>query len=317
MKKIFTISAALILLAITSFSQTTQEATCPQIFDIKRNNGGLVPVGPGTCNGDAQIRVYFKECPSNPPRLDSIYYEGKKLQGLTFGAPDASQCDKPNSYLSYCVFGSNIPPAKKLTFYFTYTFANGNVPKECEVPEGAPLPVNLSLFQVGRTGTAVSLNWKTEVEINALKFEVQRSFDNVSFKTIATVAGITGGATAKTYSFVDNNNTSKTISYYRIKIVKQSEINYSDIRTVKGIAVKSEMSIYPNPSVGNARITLSDVSEPTRVQLLDNSGRLVKTVMLNNTNTVELNGLVKGAYMVRIIGSVSGNTEVKKLTVIN
>ncbi len=39
--------------------------------------------------------------------------------------------------------------------------------------------------------------------------------------------------------------------------------------------------------------------------------------MLNNTNTVELNGLQKGAYMVRIIGSISGNTEIRKLTVIN
>ncbi len=77
------------------------------------------------------------------------------------------------------------------------------------------------------------------------------------------------------------------------------------------------MLIYPNPSVGNAKITISNLSEPTRIQLLDNSGRLVKSLMLNNTNTVELNGLVKGAYMVRIIGSVSGNTEVKKLTVIN
>lgn len=316
MKKFFTFAAALILLSISSYAQT-QEATCPQIYDIKRNNGGNMPQGPGTCGGDAQIRVYFKECPSNPPRLDSIYYEGKKIQGITFSAPDASQCDKPNSYISYCVYGSDIPPAKKLTFFFTYTFPTGNVPKECDVPEGGPLPVNLSSFLVARSGTNVSLNWKTEVEINALNFEVQRSFDNVTFKTIATVAGITSGASVKTYSFVDNNNTSQSISYYRIKIVKQSEINYSDIRTVKGIAFKSEMSIYPNPSVGNARITLSNVSEPTRVQLLDNSGRIVKTIMLNNTNTVELNGLVKGAYMVRILGSTSGKTEVKKLTVIN
>ena len=82
------------------------------------------------------------------------------------------------------------------------------------------------------------------------------------------------------------------------------------------MAAKADFVIFPNPSVGNAKITISDLSEPTRIQLLDNSGRLVKTLMLNNTNTVELNGLQKGAYMVRIIGSVSGNTETRKLTVI-
>jgi hypothetical protein len=39
--------------------------------------------------------------------------------------------------------------------------------------------------------------------------------------------------------------------------------------------------------------------------------------MLNNSNTVELNGMQKGTYLVRIIGSVSGHTEIRKLTVIN
>ena len=320
MKKIFTLSVAYLLLAVTTFGQTT-EAQCPTIFDIKRNNGGNFPQGPGTCGGDAEIRVYFDACPSNPPRLDSIYYEGKKLQGLEFGHsnvrdgyPDVSHCSKNNGYLSYCVYGTNIPPAKKLTFYFTYTFPAGQVPKECEVPEGGPLPVNVTSFLAGRIGNAVSLNWKTETAPGSINFEIQRSNDNRTFNTIASIAGTTVSA----YSFTDNNNTAKTMSFYRIRIVKQSgEISYSDIRTVKGLASKMDFSLFPNPSAGNARITISDVSEPTRVQLIDNSGRVVKTLMLNNTNSIDLNGLQKGSYMVKIIGSVSGSSEVKKLTVIN
>jgi hypothetical protein len=185
------------------------------------------------------------------------------------------------------------------------------------LPEGGPLPVNVSSFLVGRTGTSVSLNWKTEIEMNAINFEVQRSYDNVNFKTIATVAGVVNGSSTKSYSYVDNSNTSTAISFYRLKIVKQSEVSYSDIKTVKGIAAKAGFVLFPNPALNNSKITISDVSEPTRVQLLDNSGRLVKTIMLNNTNTVDLSGLQKGAYMVRIIGSVSGNTEIRKLTVIN
>ena len=323
MKKIFTLNAVLILLTITSFAQT-QTATCPTIFDIKRNNGGNFPTGPGTCGGDAEIRVYFKECPATKPRLDSIYYEGKKLQGLEFGHsnvrdgyPDPTACDKNHAYLSYCVYGSNIPPAKKLTFYFTYVFTNGNVPKECEVPEGGPLPVNLSSFSVGRTGLAVGLSWKTEIQINAVNFEVQRSYDNVSFTSIASIAGNLNNTSTNSYTYVDNSNTSQAISFYRIKIVKQGEVSYSDIKTVKGLAGKAGFVVFPNPAISNSRISISDVSEPTRVQLLDNSGRLVKSIMLNNSNTVELNGLQKGTYMVRIIGSVSGHTEIRKLTIVN
>ena len=185
------------------------------------------------------------------------------------------------------------------------------------LPEGGPLPVNISSFLVGRTNSAVTLSWKTEIEMSG-NFEVQRSFDNSSFQTIATVAGAVNGGSTKSYTYVDNTNTSKSMSFYKLKIVKQSgEISYSDIKTVKGLAGKTEFVIFPNPSVGNAKITISDLSEPTRIQILDNSGRLIKSLMSSNTNSVELNGLLKGAYMVRIIGSVSGNTDVRKLTVIN
>ena len=150
--------------------------------------------------------------------------------------------------------------------------------------------------------------------MNAINFEVQRSYDNVNFKTIATVAGIVNGSSTKSYSYVDKTNTSNAISFYRLKIVKQNEISYSDIKTVKGLSAKAAFAIFPNPAATNSKITISDVTEPTRVQLLDNSGRLVKTLILNNTNTVELSGLQKGNYLVRIIGSVSGTTEIRKLT---
>jgi hypothetical protein len=316
MKNFFTLNVALFLLVITCFAQI-EIADCPMMFDIKRNNGGSLPQGPGTCSGDAQIKIYFTDCPAVLPRLDSLYYEGKKIAGLTFSATDGSNCTKNNAYLSICVYGNNIPAAKKLTFYFTYTFPTGQVPKECEVPEGGPLPINLNSFSVGRTGSAVALNWKTEAEISAMNFEVQRSYDNMSFKTIATVAATVNGSSTKSYSYVDNSNTSNATSFYRLKIVKQSETSYSDIKTVKGISAKAAFTIFPNPAVSNSKITITDISEPTRVQLLDNSGRLVKTLMLNNTNTVELSGLQKGAYMIRLIGSVSGTTEIRKLTVIN
>lgn len=327
MKKFFTLIAVSLFLAITSFGQTsstttTSNTTCPMIFDIKRNNGGNFPQGPGTCGGDAQIRVYFQDCPSNPPRLDSIYYQGQKLQGLEFGHqnirdgfPDASNCSKPHSYLSYCVYGSNIPPAKKLTFYFSYVSSNGTVHTTCEVPEGGPLPINVSAFSAGRTSSAVSLNWKIESGVNISSFDVERSFDNATFKSIATVAGSTS---MQSYSYTDNANKSTAVSFYRLKITKQGgEISYSDIKTVKAFGGKTDFIVFPNPAFGNAKITITDLNEPTKVQLIDNSGRLVKAATLTNSNTIELNGLLKGNYMVRIMGTVSGQTEVRKLTVIN
>ena len=246
------------------------------------------------------------------PSASEMYGESKPFLLKSHGAPNSvsvlfsKAADQTKQYRVFLDFGKGTPCTQSNTKYIIDI-----------LPEGGPLPVNVSSFLVGRTGSAVALNWKTEIEMNAINFEVQRSYDNINFKTIATVAGSVNGSSNKSYSYVDNTNTSNEISFYRLKIVKQSEVSYSDIRTVKGISAKGGFVIFPNPAFNNSKITISDVSEPSRVQLLDNSGRLIKTIMLNNTNTIELNGMQKGAYMVRIIGSGSGHTEIRKLTVIN
>ena len=93
--------------------------------------------------------------------------------------------------------------------------------------------------------------------------------------------------------------------------------SYSDVRYVKGNGEKSAFIVFPNPSFGNAKISISDINEPTNVQLLDNNGRIVKSITLNNGNTIELNNLKTGTYIVKTIGTVTGASSVQKLTVIN
>ena len=245
------------------------------------------------------------------PDASQSYGESQPFLLKAHGAPNGvnvaftKAADPTKQYRVFLDFGKGTPCTQSNTKYIIDF-----------LPEGGPLPVNVSSFLVGRTGSSVVLNWKTEIEMNAVNFEVQRSYDNVNFKTIATVASSVNGSSAKSYSYTDNSNTSNALSFYRLKIVKQSEVSYSDIRTVKGISAKAGL-IFPNPAFINSKITISDISEPSRVQLLDNSGRLVRSLILNNSNTVELSGLQKGAYLVKIIGSVSGHTEIRKLTVIN
>lgn len=84
---------------------------CPISF--KRNNGN------GTCGQEGQIRLSFKLRPEESPILDSIYYEGSKITGRTYALPDATPWLQ-KGYISYCVLGGNLPPAKKLVLYFSY-----------------------------------------------------------------------------------------------------------------------------------------------------------------------------------------------------
>lgn len=100
-------------------------------------------------------------------------------------------------------------------------------------------------------------------------------------------------------------------------IDKDGSISFTSIKSVKGNNVKADFIIFPNPSFGNAKITITDLSEPTSVQVLDNSGRMIKAISLVNNNTVEIGNLQKGSYLVRIIGKISKEIMVRKLTVID
>lgn len=112
-------------------------------------------------------------------------------------------------------------------------------------------------------------------------------------------------------------NTSKAITEYRLKLVDlDNSFKLSEVRAVKGNGGVSDFIIYPNPSAGDAKVSITDISEPTEVQLIDNAGRVIKTVNMNNSNTVDFNNLQKGIYMIRITNKTTGESLTKKLSVV-
>jgi hypothetical protein len=206
----------------------------------------------------------------------------------------------------------------KTVFVFTYRVCDQN--NQCDLasvqvcfPIGGPLPVVLNNFSATRKGNTAVLNWQTQTEINAKSFDVEILSGN-TYTRIASVAA-TNNPTGSSYSFIDNN-TAKSTSLYRLKIIdKDNSIRYSEVRSVKGLAAVSDFTIYPNPSNGSAKVMITDITDGTQVQLMDNTGRTIKNVTLKNSNMVELNGLQKGVYLVKVINLVSNESVVKKLTV--
>ena len=179
---------------------------------------------------------------------------------------------------------------------------------------GGQLPVNLGAFYAKRKNTSVGLSWKTETEINAKEFILQRKVGG-EFLDVATIAAH-NNSTGSFYTFSDINSF-KGVSQYRLKIVDlDGSFSYSEIRAVKGTGAVSDFTIFPNPSSGNAKVTITDISEATDVQLIDNSGRVMKTVSMNNSNTIDFSNLQKGMYMIRILNKISGESLTKKLNVI-
>ncbi len=305
MKK-FLLSTCSLVFSFAVFSQTP----CPSQF--LRNNGNA-----GHCS--SHIRLYFNTCPSSIPILDSIKINGVR-RPETFTLIE-QKCNGNNIYADYCVSDDNLPPAQRITVFLTYrNGATGAVigTTACDVASSAPTPVTLSNFSIQRSNSnEVSVSWQTQQEISSSRFEIERAYDNANFEKIGSVLAAGYSNIVKAYTFSDKTNSSRNVSFYRIKMIDKDGIfSYSETKSVKGSLAKSDFVVFPNPCHGNAKITITELNEPTEIQLLDVSGRLVKSITLINNNSTEINNLQKGSYFVRISGKISGETNVRKLSVI-
>ena len=305
MKRIL-LSASLLILSFGAFSQ----ALCPTQF--LRNNGNSGPCA-------SHIRLYFASCPSSVPTLDSIKINGV-LQPETYSLISQT-CHGGNDYVDYCVSDNNLPPAGQITVFLTYPGAVGGTSTSiiCNVVEAGPAPVVLTGFIAQRNNkNDVDITWQTEQEINSSLFEIERSYDNISFEKIGSVKAAGNSSVLRSYSFTDNSNNSKKPSLYRIKMIDiDGSFAYSQTKSVKGSNLTTDFLIYPNPGYANSKITISQLSGPAIIKFFDLSGRVVKTVSLQNSNSTEINDLQKGSYFVQITEINSGITQVRKLSVIN
>jgi hypothetical protein len=308
MKKII-LSAVLCLLLSAGFSQIQ----CPSYFRV--NNGSCG--GAGT----SELDLYFDGgCPSVPyPVIDSVYYQGEKLD-VTFLTPDGSNCEAHN-YISYCISSGNIPPSIMLTIYTNYGDSTGGGTQGsgiivCDVVAGGPLPVIVTGLWTSRNSSHVVTRWETTQEIDILNFQLQRSFDGVSFQNLATLPSRGTGIATTSYTFTDNNNYSKNLTFYRLRINDiHGGYTYSYIKDVSGMRTGNDVGLYPNPAGGNSLIHLSQSYTEGTVQILDNSGRLMQTISLQSTGSFQLHNLNRGMYMVKITDKTSGEVLVKKITV--
>jgi hypothetical protein len=76
-----------------------------------------------------------------------------------------------------------------------------------------------------------------------------------------------------------------------------------------------EIIIYPNPVRSGSLINIYPSFTQSTVEIVDNSGRLVQKVELQNSSKVQLNNLTRGMYIVKITNKDTGETLVKKITV--
>lgn len=183
-----------------------------------------------------------------------------------------------------------------------------------EGPSGGPLPVKLSSFSAVRSKQVVSLNWNTEFEIDSKEFVVERA-EGTEFRSVGNVYSNGNSSIKKSYSFNDKNENAGT-TYYRLKNVDlNGKLTYSEIRIVKGIGAVNDVTVFPNPARSNSKVSVVGVTANSSIQLLDFSGKVLKNINSNTINSLDLNGIKNGTYLIRIIDKSTNEVVNKKLTV--
>lgn len=278
-------------------------AQCPT--SVRRNNGNG-----GNQTGAAIFN--YTACPTSADIIDSIYVNGVKA-AITFDPNATIDCGKQKNEVTYSILSGNYPPTGTWTIYFRKVAVSGGT-YQCTLIDsggGGPLPVSLTSFDAKRVRNAVEVSWTTDLEENVDYYEIQSAVMGQEFSSVGTVDA--GG----TYSFVHSTPRKGTIQY-RLKMVDMDgSFSYSEVRTLRGQGSVSDFKVFPNPSNGEAKVAITDITQDMDVQVMDNYGRVVKSLSMRNTSEVNITGLQKGMYLVRIINKATGEVSTQKLTVVN
>ena len=182
------------------------------------------------------------------------------------------------------------PGFKGQSTSFTYMVCDNGSPSMCSelatvtiVFQGnSALPVTLTDFGAVYANDQVNVKWTTTFEMNNDHFDVERSTDGVSFKTIGTVKG--QGVSAVKHNYQFNDDVSKNVlnrndMYYRLKQVdKDGKATYTKVLVVRVYRTKSlqSLSVTPNPAINDIKVN---------VQLNENSYIVLKVA---NSNGIEV-----------------------------
>lgn len=90
----------------------------------------------------------------------------------------------------------------------------------------------------------------------------------------------------------------------------QAAIDAVNLLSVEHVG-KGNFVVFPNPVADQVTIVGSDLSGNARVEIMNTLGQTVYQQMLSNDKTINISGLVKGVYFLRI--SDKGSTAVRKI----
>ncbi len=162
------------------------------------------------------------------------------------------------------------------------------------------LPVTFSkALQVSLKLNTTYLTWSVTNQINNDKCIIEHSTNGRDFSAIGDLQGAVSSTQEHHYTYT-HNNPSFGINYYRIKQIDYNgQFGYSNIVNVQYENKVSGMKVFPNPACDQITVSINDTHKNKNIQIYNSTGLLVKEVLINNINTIDIADLSKGLYFIR------------------
>jgi uncharacterized protein (DUF1501 family) len=159
---------------------------------------------------------------------------------------------------------------------------NGSSYQWLPIFNNTPLPILLKSFIADVSECLVTLTWESENETNASYFEVMYSKDNTEFKSIGKV-GVNG--VGSTYHF--KHSPESDMAFYQLKMIDvDAKIRYSQVVKAMIRCATQTIRVYPNPANEAIHVDIHGGKGMALIGIIDMQGRVVKTEINNNTNSI-------------------------------
>lgn len=168
-------------------------------------------------------------------------------------------------------------------------------------PGLSALPINSISFSGKLNNNQLNFNWLVSNETNVAKYELERSFNSITYETIA---GVEATKSSNYYYSANANDLRGRRVYYRIKVIgNNNEFSYSDVFSIH-IPLSQKLTVYPNPVANNISINLFNSATKTFwVSITDLTGRVLLQQQANAVNgliTISSNNFANGTYLLKV-----------------
>ncbi len=162
------------------------------------------------------------------------------------------------------------------------------------------LPVKFVSFSLTRKGSDVLVQWATSEEVNAYRYEVERSFDARAWQTVAYLSAAGNSRSLNQYAYTDKNIGSRS-AYYRVKQVDgNGNFSFTTVQVIKAETLNGDIKVAAAPN----KLVLDfpqEIKNGVSVRLISLNGQVIKEQRIERAHgQVILSTSARGNYFVSV-----------------